>query len=171
MTMDAKDREILDQINRKVQNSPVLNGGFDKLILTVEYIKEIQDKTANKVENISDALYEPMTGLFSRVQATEAKTGSLEYQMETAAEACTDSVAKIDSVVKGLTAKDDSAQKLQDASDLNRLRRIAGEDLQNLESAIKLQKSFQKLYWAAGLAVLTPLAKFVWDLIMPHIGH
>ena len=67
------ERELLEMLVKKMGESPALNGGFDKLYLLIEHIKEEQAKSGVKLDKVSDALYDPNHGLFSRVRAIESK--------------------------------------------------------------------------------------------------
>ena len=66
--------ELLSKVNKiedKVTSAKSLNGGFDKLMLEVGHIKEVQQDILDGVKGVKKTLYEPDSGLFSRVKELE----------------------------------------------------------------------------------------------------
>ena len=72
MPNEKEAKEILERIEKKILNSPVLNGGWDKLVANVEVIKVQQQETKEKLEDIETKFYEPDKGIFSRIQHIES---------------------------------------------------------------------------------------------------
>jgi len=73
--------EILKIVLQKVENmeqriaaAKSHNGGFDKLMLEVEHIKESQADILEGVRGVKKNLYEPDSGLFSRVKELEMES-------------------------------------------------------------------------------------------------
>ena len=73
--------QLLDQllhkvskIEDKVTSAKSLNGGFDKLLIEVEHIKESQAAVLEGVRGVKKNLYEPDSGLFSRVKELESES-------------------------------------------------------------------------------------------------
>ena len=83
--------EILKIVLQKVENmeqritaAKSLNGGFDKLMLEVEHIKENQADILEGVRGVKKNLYEPDSGLFSRVKELEMESARrMDYIIET----------------------------------------------------------------------------------------
>lgn len=72
-TLEAQDR-MLERMEIKLE-SPVLNGGFDKLVKQVDKIESVTDQmrqdqatSGKKVDAIHTAIYDPDTGLYGRVK-------------------------------------------------------------------------------------------------------
>ena len=66
--------ELLSKVSKiedKVTSAKSLNGGFDKLMLEVGHIKEVQQDILDGVKGVKKTLYEPDSGLFSRVKELE----------------------------------------------------------------------------------------------------
>lgn len=63
--------ELLHLVQQKVLTSPVLNGGFDAMMVKVEQIEEGQKQMGVKVDSIHEAIYHPDEGLFARVKDVE----------------------------------------------------------------------------------------------------
>lgn len=66
----------------RVLHSPVLNGGFNTLMVKVEGIQETQEKMNTKVDSIHEAIYHPDDGLFARVKAVEVKKAESVDELE-----------------------------------------------------------------------------------------
>ena len=65
---------VLDKVEKmetKISNAKSMNGGFDKLLIEVEHIKEAQGDILEGVRGVKRNLYEPDSGLFSRVKELE----------------------------------------------------------------------------------------------------
>ena len=68
----------------KISNARSMNGGFDKLLLEVEHIKESQADILEGVRGVKRNLYEPDSGLFSRVKELEMESvRRMDYIIET----------------------------------------------------------------------------------------
>jgi len=84
-------QDVLEKLLRKVENmeckissAKSLNGGFDKLMNEVEHIKETQADILDGVRGVKKNLYEPDSGLFSRVRELETESARrMEYIVET----------------------------------------------------------------------------------------
>ena len=68
---------VLDKVEKmehKISNAQSMNGGFDKLLMEVEHIKENQATILDGVRGVKQNLYEPDSGLFSRVKELETES-------------------------------------------------------------------------------------------------
>ena len=66
---------VLDKVEKmehKISNAQSMNGGFDKLMNEVEHIKKTQTDILEGVRGVKQNLYEPDSGLFSRVKELES---------------------------------------------------------------------------------------------------
>jgi len=76
--------EKVERVERKISAAPSLNGGFDKLLLEVAHIKEAQVEILQGIRGVKKNLYEPDSGLFSRVRELESESARRqEYITET----------------------------------------------------------------------------------------
>lgn len=64
--------QIVSDIQKKVNGSAALNGGFDVLMYKVEKIEETQEKIVDTVSSIHQAIYHPDNGIFARISSTRA---------------------------------------------------------------------------------------------------
>lgn len=65
--------EKVEKMETKISNAKSMNGGFDKLMMEVEHIKETQAAVLDGVRGVKQNLYEPDSGLFSRVKELESE--------------------------------------------------------------------------------------------------
>ena len=74
----------VENMEHKMSNAQSLNGGFDKLLLEVQHIKEVQSDVLDGVRGVKKNLYEPDSGLFSRVKELEMESSRrMDYIIET----------------------------------------------------------------------------------------
>ena len=64
----------VENMEQKITTAKSLNGGFDKLAGDVEHIKEAQREVLEAVRGVKQSLYEPDSGLFSRVKELEMES-------------------------------------------------------------------------------------------------
>lgn len=145
----SSERELLEILVKKMGESPALNGGFDKLCLMIEHIQEEQTKSGVKLDKVSEALYDPNNGLFSRVKAIESK---------------------LDTNIKDLNSKiDDVPDVIEDVHDLKKfqaaIENIAGKQLEELSELVKLRKSLANIYWALALSAAGAFASMIFNLL------
>jgi hypothetical protein len=74
----------VEKMEAKISNAKSMNGGFDKLLIEVEHIKEAQGDILEGVRGVKKNLYEPDSGLFSRVKELEMESARrMDYIIET----------------------------------------------------------------------------------------
>ena len=73
-SLQAQD-ELLDRLERKLE-SPILNGGFDRLVQRVEKIDQVTEKlregqaeAGKKIDAIHTVVLDPETGLYHKVKS------------------------------------------------------------------------------------------------------
>ena len=64
----------VDKMECKLASASSLNGGFDKLLVEIEHIKETQNEVLQGMRGIKKSIYEPDSGLFSRVKQLEVES-------------------------------------------------------------------------------------------------
>jgi vacuolar-type H+-ATPase subunit I/STV1 len=144
----SSERELLELLVKKMGESSALNGGFEKLCIMIEHIQEEQTKSGVKLDKVSEALYDPNTGLFSRVRAIESK---------------------LDTNIKDLDKKCDELptvkEELQDLKKFQvAVETIAGKQLQELTELVKLRKNLANIYWALVLSAIGAFASMIFNL-------
>ena len=114
----------IENMENKISSAKSLNGGFDKLASDVEHIKETQVTILEGVRGVKQNLYEPDSGLFSRVKELEIES---QRRMEFI---------------------QDSKPALEFSKELVVWKRHADKELEQFE---KMQIEFAKLLdWKAG---------------------
>ena len=74
----------VENMEHKISSAQSLNGGFDKLLIEVQHIKEVQSDVLDGVRGVKKNLYEPDSGLFSRVKELEMESiRRMDYIIET----------------------------------------------------------------------------------------
>ena len=116
--------EKVEKVENKISNAKSMNGGFDKLLNEVDHIKKTQNDILDGVRGVKQNLYEPDSGLFSRVKELETENARrLEFIQE-------------------------SKPALEFAKELVVWKRQADKELEQFE---KMQIEFAKLQdWKAG---------------------
>ena len=64
----------VESMENRISSAKSLNGGFDKLAGDVEHIKESQREVLEAIRGVKKSLYEPDSGLFSRVKELETES-------------------------------------------------------------------------------------------------
>ena len=64
----------IEVLENRICSAKSLNGGFDKLANDVEHIKESQADVLDGIRGVKQNLYEPDSGLFSRVKDLEVES-------------------------------------------------------------------------------------------------
>lgn len=160
--LDNQTRELLEQISKKILNSPALNGGFDKLVVTVGQIKEKQDEAVEKIEKLFVALYQPKEGLYSKMQTLEHDLETVNSTTESHFEEDNKELTAISKSIKDLEAQVKDTTKIKDTTE--RLKRIGGEDLQEINDLVNLKKNMTKILWALITLVIIGAIKLLWEL-------
>jgi len=142
------ERELLEILVKKVSDSSALNGGFEKLCVMIEHVQAEQEKSGVKLDKVSEALYDPNTGLFSRVRAIESK---------------------LDTNIKDLDKKCDELPAVkEEVQDLKKfqaaIESIAGKQLEELNALVNLRKRLANIYWALALTIVAFVGNLLFQL-------
>jgi hypothetical protein len=142
------ERELLEILVKKVSDSSALNGGFEKLCVMIEHVQAEQEKSGVKLDKVSEALYDPNTGLFSRVRAIESK---------------------LDTNIKDLDKKCDELPTVkEEVQDLKKfqaaIESIAGKQLEELTALVNLRKRLANIYWALALTIVAFVGNLLFQL-------
>lgn len=162
----SKDLQVVvETIAKKINNSPALNGGFDRMMVMVEHIQERQEEANAKIDRIHDNLYEPDDGLYARVKTVEVVASDFAKRQN-------EHLASDEKVMSQLTSglkklDDDLTDKLVTTK---KLKKIAGDELERLESMIRSKNVWLSIWsksaWLLGGGILAAIGKTVWDLIV-----
>ena len=147
--------EILSKlsiIESILQSAPALNGEFESLVKDVQIIKESQDQIKESLTSIKKSVYEPDTGVFSRVQRLEEKiTRQEEFDR---------SVSIMSDRHKEISIWVDDKDKL--ISDLANDLKISSQDLDRL---VQWKVNVSKILWVISATVTTLIVKTLFTLL------
>lgn len=154
--------EMFERVVKKIENSPALNGGFDKLVISVEHIKEKQEEICDKIDDVDSRLYEPDKGFFARVIQIEHNTQVIK-----------------DNILSHLI-QDEEFQKeikktvtetIPDSSKhiIKKLESIGGRDLVELQAIIDFRKSFKRFFWLIMTGIGTTIGTIAFDILKHHV--
>lgn len=166
---DRQLQVLLEGIASKLNGSAVLNGGFDRMIVMIEHIQEKQAEASGKIDSIQEGLYDPNTGLYTRVKTVEAAMGKMVelHAMHIAEDG--KHLLEINENLKSLVEVDNQLEKK--TATVVRLQKIAGDDLEKLESVIKVKSAWgnawDKVVWLLVGGVVAAMGKALWEVF----GH
>lgn len=142
--MEDKERNLL----LKIASSPVLNGGFDKLVLKVEDIQE----------NLSELKYDyKVETTLQKERNTEMKDQLSEVKVDLG-----QIKQQISDPVSGLIVK-----VAHTDGHVAKIERIAGgTDLVELQDSLRAFKALKRYVWAMVLASGATFAKVIYDLFL-----
>ena len=155
--------EMLQQLHQKVLASPVLNGGFDTMMVKVDQIEENQKAMGTKVDSIHDAIYHPDDGLFARVK-------DVEHVKEKA--------AVVEKLEKDLThLQHQREHETEHAREASQLSKDNDKAVKELTTQVKQLSEFKSRVctaakWLAvtiGGGMLTGVGKLLYDFASGHI--
>ena len=187
--------ELRDR-KQTLKNAPALNGGFDKLIASIDSIKEKQEATDEVIkelraerheirnylsqakmktelsdkylEKVDKTLFDPDNGVYARLRDTEAVVDELGQKRNDALERHTiEDIKNFESLTTKLDKIIEAQQPLADTS--QRIVSVAGgKDLDDLKAVIDFKRNFGKIYWLLIAAIFSSVGKVVFDMISHH---
>lgn len=138
----------LDEINKKLNSSAALNGGFDTLLYKIDKIEQSQGQLVSKVDKIHDAIYDPSEGIFSKLG---------EYKLENS--------NKVNEVVQDVAElqiwrelKEDDTSSQDNKKKIGELEKSVGDLLRNKNNVWSVMKWFMVAF---GGACITLLVKWI----------
>lgn len=156
---------MIEGISKKINGAPALNGGFDRMMVIVEHIQEKQEETTKKIDKIYNGLYEPDEGLYARVKTVEDTSTNFSEKQVKHFTSDEKNLNDINASLKKLSDKDEDLETK--AETIIRLQKIAGEDLEKLESVIKVKNTWfdasSRIFWLLAGGTLAAIGKTVWE--------
>lgn len=157
-------KEMIERIHKKIDSSHALNGGFDKLMIIVGNIKDKQDETCEKVDEISRGLHQPDTGLYARVKTIEDSTKNLKEMYKDHVDSDEKNLGEINESLKEI-----KNQNKEEGRITEKLKEVTGKDLEKLSSIIKVRSFFKeamaKATWLLVGGTLAAIGKAVWEIL------
>ena len=140
------DRELLESIAKKIADSKALNGGFDRLVVMVEGIQDKQEEAGRKLDKVTDAIYDPDNGIYSRIRCLENK---LEAEKIIIAE-----------VLENISDSELAELKVF----RHNVEAAAGPQLEELNALVRIRKNLTKSYWILLTSVVAFLSNLLFQL-------
>lgn len=155
--------QMVRSINEKIQHAEVLNGGFTELknkvndIHTTQVKMEMEMKSIRvgeiqlkeKVDEINDAIYDPDNGIYRRINESVVLDRQRDQKLEQA-------VQELKNVQGDLAPIEKTDEDL---------KKIAGEDLKELQSIVKTRQIIDRMFWIMLTALVGGGVKLLWDFI------
>lgn len=150
--MAQSERELLESIARKISESKALNCGFDQMCVMIEHIQDKQEESGKKLDKVSEALYGPDNGLFSRVKTIESKLDNNSRMLSD----LEGKVKEMPAIVVDVT----DMKKFKDS-----IERVAGKQLEELNDLVRLRKHLSRIYWTLVASVLAFVGSVLYQAI------
>jgi len=144
------DRELLELIAKKLSDLGSFHGGFEKMLIMIEHIGQDQKETKETMKKVSDAMYDPDSGLFMRVRGIEQK-----LEIDT-------NIADLEKEIQKSAAKVELNELRNFKASIEKI--CGGETLDELTQLIKLRRNLSKIYWSVLLTLVVSVGKLLFDL-------
>ncbi len=155
--------QMLRSINEKIQHAEILNGGFGELKNKVDAIHTTQIKMEmeiksirsgeihlkEKVNEINDAIYHPDNGIYRRINESVV----LDKQRDEKLDKAVQELRNVQTVIMPMEKTDED------------LKKIAGEDLNELQTIVKTRRVVDRMFWVMATAFVAGGIKLLWDFI------
>lgn len=135
-------------------NSPVFNGGFDKLLMKVDGIENSQKVTSELISTINKTIYEPDDGLFSRIKNVEKITTDKLTSLAAAQQQLKEDLSEMKETLK---------ESVKIAADLKDLKSEV-DDLKEWKTGLN------RKIWILIPAFATAAFKIGWDVVATHLS-
>lgn len=161
---------LLKGISDKLHKAEVLNGGFDRMQSDMSSLREhvaeirtevlkvnvelahmrVQDDEFKKdLNRIDEAIYHPDEGIYTRIRRSSNMEDLRDSKIDKA-------LAKIENVEKLVEPIERTDKDL---------KKIAGEDLKELNTIVKTRQNIDRIFWIMVTALMGGAAKVIWDLV------
>lgn len=154
--------DLLKSINDTVSSARVLNRGFDELKDDLYELKESQIRSEmeiksmraseatfrQKISDISELLYDPHDGLYKKISENSLNDKIFEEKLDNVME-------KIERIEETIVPFEQTDKEL---------KRITGENLQELGSIVKTKTTINKMFWIITTAFLAAAGKLFWEM-------
>lgn len=155
--------DLLKSINDTVSSARVLNQGFDEIREDLSDLKESQIRSEmeiksmrsneaifrQKISDISELLYHPQDGIYKKINDNSLNDKIFEEKLDNA-------IQKIENIEEKIAPFEKTDKEL---------KRITGNNLDELGSIVKTKETINKIFWIILTAFLGASVKIFWDII------
>jgi hypothetical protein len=155
LSSDKSSKKVtaIDEINKKLNSSAALNGGFDTLLFKIDKIEQSQGQLVSKVDKIHEAIYDPQEGIFSKLS---------EYKLENIGE-----LNKVNQEIIELQSWKEHKTK-EDVNDLNSIK-TSKKKVEDLEKSVEVLVNNKNTAWAVIKWFIVALGGAIVTLIVTWI--
>lgn len=140
---------IVTSIQKKLDESANLSSELDKLNMSIESLETGQNKIIASIQKISDAIYDPDSGLYSRIKDIENSTQNLANEIKINYASDTTDVSNCNKQIEKLT--------------------LAVAPVQNLvQWKNRVNNASKWLATTIGVSTIGMLSKFIYDAIVSN---
>lgn len=154
--------EILKEL-REIKNKPALNGGFDKLVVTIENMEEKQEEMKMDLKEIKQSLYDPEKGLYAKGQKIESGMEKINNKFDATGKEIEHHYEEYELFEKEARNNFKELDKILKAT--QKLEKIAGENFEKIQQLIDLDVKIKRLFWLLITGIFTTFGKFIFDLL------
>lgn len=160
--------QLLHEINNKLRAAEVLNGGFTEIKEKVSDIslaqirvelelKNLQNRETSlkeKMDDINVAIYDPDHGIYHRINESITMAKIREEKLDKVSM----QIDKLEAIITPIDMTDKS------------LKKIAGDNLQQIDSVVKTRKNLIRMFWIMTTALIAGALKIVWDFVQNFLN-
>lgn len=155
--------EILTEIRDTLKKAPALNGGFDKMTVKIDNIESKQQEINESLSEIKTALDSPKDGIHARLLLLEKVDENVEKTFKSLKET-NESFTK--DLKVSLSELDNDVLNIKtELIVIKQLKKITGDNLEELDGLVKFRKHFDKLYWLLVAGIVTSVIKIIFDVL------
>lgn len=136
---------LLSDIQKRLDHS-VFNGGFETLLKNIESIEASQKELVNEFRELNEVIYEPDTGLFSRIKKAETLYADEIKELQRASREMKKSIDSADGILEKYK-----------------------ENAEVINNLTEWKKSITRSIWAIASGAGLMLLKTFYDFLTQHI--
>ena len=158
---------LLTDIQKKLDHT-VFNGGFETLLKNVESIEASQKELVNQFRELNEVIYEPDTGLFSRIKKAETLYADEIKELQRSVKDITDWKKELDEPDGVIESYKEVAQIKKWKTDMTAPGGIV-ETYKEVGDIKEWKKNVMKIIWGFGSAAGLMLLKTIYDFLIQHV--
>lgn len=159
---------LLTDIQKKLDHT-VFNGGFETLLKNVESIEASQKELVNQFRELNEVIYEPDTGLFSRIKKAETLYADEIKELQRTVKDLTDWKKELDEPDGVVESYKEVARIKKWKSELDAPGGVV-ETYKEVGDIKEWKKNVMRIIWGFGSAAGLMLLKTVYDFLIQHVA-
>lgn len=162
---------LLTDIQKKLDHT-VFNGGFETLLKNVESIEASQKELVNQFRELNEVIYEPDTGLFSRIKKAETLYADEIKELQRSVKDLTDWKKDLDGPEGTIDSFRSVSSNVNHIVEWKKTLDEPGgviETYQEVGDIKEWKKNVMRIIWGFGSAAGLMLLKTVYDFLVNHV--